>query len=194
MTLYFYTEVFPASQASVRRHAPRAVWIKTPNEFAYPTARRYYPLEVRARWNRQTLLIIEQDIVITKHTVPEMEKCPEPWCVFPYPVGANGFLMNYGFGCTKISLEVQKNLSHEEFMSHADRPCQYCGPDLNNFECADCPCFRHQDPWFRHEMMLRGFQPHIHEPPVRHLHQYDVEREGNVSDGPEGMFVWSRRQ
>jgi hypothetical protein len=184
-TFYFWTERFALSQERVRKYAPRATWIRTPPIDQDPQG---YARAVRRLWGQDAMMFIEQDIVIRKTTVPSMRDCDADWCVFPYTVGANGFLMKFGLGCTKFSLKLQEALDYEKVFTHG---MPHRTHDCNcSARCSICPCYRHQDTIIRHELAALGlYHPHVHEPAVRHQHDYTGGPD--LLDDSDGMYVWA---
>lgn len=181
-TLFVWTKDFPEAQAAVREHAPDAeIWFTG-------KGLDNYPRKTGSLWGQDDLLIVEQDIVLTADVIPSMAACPEPWCVYTYDLGVNKFPMKYGLGCTKFSLDLQKQVPFERVLTHTERPCDWCGPH----PCPVCPCHGHQDTHIRHELM-KDFgvkvSPHVHGH-LEHLHVFASET--LISDAL-GRYLWMDR-
>jgi hypothetical protein len=99
----FFTSLHPATEWSVNRHAPGAIFEDTSeNDFAYWRA-------IKKHWTGdEDLVVIEQDIEIHEDVIPSFIKCYEPWCVFVYEMGAPQCWLNESFGCTKFSAKLQR--------------------------------------------------------------------------------------
>lgn len=186
---YFWTDEFPQSQASVRKHAPDARWVELPS--GEPQA---YPRSVAEIWAQDELITIEQDIVITGEVIQSLTGCSEPWCVFTYDLGSNGYPMRYGLGCTRFSLDLQKRVSYDRVLAHKDSGCEWCQASDDGvrkaLDCQVCPCYRHQDAHLRHELMKEfgpDVVPHVHGH-VRHLH--DFTGTAMLVTDAAGNYVW----
>jgi hypothetical protein len=147
---------------AARQHAPETEFINVTDEpFAYWKA-------VEERWmSGDDLATIEHDNVITKDTVPSFEDCPMPWCAFGYPTmpGQEYNLLIYGLGCTRFRKELMSKVSPDE-IQEVWGSCVNCGP--NNLR----GCWRHIDGKIRVVLQRRGFEPHAHWPPVKHLNPF----------------------
>ena len=108
----------------------------------------------------ETFLNIEQDIEIHAAVIPSMEKCPEPWCLYPYS-GAispgppiSNFLLKKSLGCTRFSAELLT--AHPHLLD--DVPSR-------DWQRLDAEVFPRLD-WL-------GYTPHFHWPYVLHHHVYN---------------------
>lgn len=111
---------------------------------------------LRQRWDHGTLfVVVEQDMAPTKVQVDDLIRCWRPWCVYDYHVreGLGSEIAPWvGMGVVKFGARL--------FVA-APKLVENLGPTT----------------WSRldEEMgraLLRLFPPHIHEPPVEHLHDY----------------------
>lgn len=181
---YFWTRYFQKSQEAVKRYAPGATWVRTGELGSQP---QDYARKVRALWGKTSMLFVEQDIVIRAGLVRSMRECGYDWCVARYPVGSNGALLRFGLGCTKFSRRLQEALDYERVFLHNTTPGNLgcpCG-----IECEVCPCYKHQDTILRHEFTRLGMmEPHLHEPPLKHLHDY--RGHPALLDDRGGVYRW----
>lgn len=105
--------------------------------------------EFRVRWGTgDDIVTIDQDVVLVPDVVQQFDACPEPWCVFPYPYWHDQFLC-HSCGCTRFRKEVQGALRHADMEM----------------------TWNHYDGDIRSTMHDQGYgHPHVHFPPLRHLH------------------------
>jgi hypothetical protein len=192
---YFYSARFQPSLDAVRRYAPRATRVWTgPMRGPDPCL---YAKKAAGFWGRDTMIYLEQDIVIGKNTVRDLARCPRDWCVFSYGVGHNGFPMRFGLGCTKFSLALQQQLPYQRVLTHNARnnrgrggDCPACKTRTGIYceSCGDSACWQSQDTWIRHELMLLGItEPHVHGT-VAHLHDYRIFP--NLISDAGGFYDW----
>lgn len=115
----------------------------------------------------EDLMTIEHDNVITENTVTSFEDCPMPWCSFGYPTmpGQEYNLLVYGLGCTRFRKQLMAAVSPDEVQA-VHGACVNCAPDNKR------GCWRHIDGKIRHVLQRRGFEPHVHWPPVVHLNPF----------------------
>ena len=151
---YFWSADWPEARRLLAEHAPGAesVWTGA-GEYAYWR-------ETAARWGVDDLVTIEHDNGIHADVIPQFEACPEPWCSFAYKIGT--YLCTTGGGCRKLSLDLQRQVAIRDFL--------YPVRDIG--ECPECAalCWRHMDTRITETLRRAGFsEPHVHEPPVRHL-------------------------
>ena len=141
-----------------------------------------YWREFKYRWNGiNDMTVIEQDIVVRPDIIEGFEKCPQPWCVYPY-----GSLTE-SLGCTRFRKEVQQAVSVESIPnalmalpSHDfGKEIKYLLPlsrlmPTRNLACEHCNsyaiCWRHLDVRVSGAVKEKGFSVCIHSPSVRHLH------------------------
>lgn len=150
----------PLCEAALARYAPQAELFDLGNS---PTA--YHALLSELWAAGGSFLVVEHDIEIGAHVVPEAEACPEPWCAWPYVVGSSreGFIES-SLGCTRFSAEILTAVP--DLMSML--PVR----DWRRLDCEMSPRLR-----------AAGFEPHVHAPPVLHHHTYPRLPE-------EGGGVW----
>lgn len=174
-TNFYHLDEYLAAQRAMRKFIPDAEWVLTPRGEPW-----CYPDHVAASWGQDDLLIVEGDIVVTPIVAETMRDCPAPWCVFEYPLGRTRKLFEFGYGCTKWSLDFQKFFSYERVLAHGRRRgksrCLLCAAvDKTASMCRDCQtsmCHIHQDVAFWHEMIMQfgpDVRPHVHGV-VEHLH------------------------
>lgn len=93
----------------------------------------------------QDIMLIEHDIVPPSDAVKQFRNCPEPWCVFPYPVDADAMLC-HSLGCTRFRTQIQLPLPAGQFT------------------------WNEVDGAVREAVLGSGIaHPHVHFPPARHL-------------------------
>lgn len=123
----------------------------------YVALRKFWELAISLQ---APLVVVEHDHVLHDEVVPQFLGCPHAWCTFPYSIEV-GPLVEVGLGCAKFSW----------------RAMAY-NPDLvvvaGNTERDGVPA-RHwvrMDTRMAEELQRRGHAPHVHGPPVEHLHDY----------------------
>lgn len=79
----------------------------------------HYWRELKARWNgKDTLVVIEQDIIVRPEVFQGFRKCPHPWCSYGYwrvempPHSPSIFYA--GLGCTKFSAQFMEAMPFPE--------------------------------------------------------------------------------
>lgn len=115
----------------------------------------------------ETFLIVEQDVEIHGDVIPQMEQCPEPWCLFPYPGPRPsrgwsqnhadtplGHLLYRSLGCTKFSASLMAR--YPGFMS-----------GLPNHD------WRRLDAEIHPRLEAKKVTPHLHWPHVLQHHVWD---------------------
>ena len=154
-------------------------------------------------WNKDDLIIIEQDIVPTVDMIEELEECIEELCCFPYrlrdgrwsvwnnniPVdqrdntaNAEYYVEPYddlpeyapasAFGCTKIVRSIQKQIPLQLYP-------------------VEKYAWWYLDSWIServaHQLSNKRF--HLHKPPVKHNHVYEmtIEVDGKMTTLTEDM-------
>jgi hypothetical protein len=181
-TVYFWYTIWPAADQALRQHAPG--WTAT---WTGPDTGGYWR-EFSRRWDgSDDLLCVEQDVVIHDQVIPQLLACPQPWCTFGW-VSSNGNASTRWLGCTRFSAQLQRELPLDQLRCPAIHPpserCKGIFCDIGtripvgscysrHHECNDCGswCHAHMDSIFPAIMMHLGTSsPHIHTPPVRHLH------------------------
>ena len=152
-------EFWPDTHRALYRYAPQAESVKI-----RPGDWRQYGHEVLSRWGGSDLLLVEQDNVIHETVIPQLEDCPEPWCVFPYrhpSCGDDGWLVT-GLGCTRFRLEFQQKVTVAEIAAEGGN-CDKCFglPDKHE-------CWVHLDGRIGEAGERLGFTRHLHWPSAGH--------------------------
>ena len=156
ITLCVPMNLWHTTRIALRSHAPDAIIkkIRTDTiEEPWSTYRQY--------WGTDDLMIVEQDIVIHEDVIPQFESCPEPWCLFPFPHYAEGGgLMMSGVGCNRFRREFMEAVTVEDIESQY-ASCILC-------EGNNPRCWKHIDGRINDAGHARGFEIHVHYPPVGH--------------------------
>lgn len=105
------------------------------------------------------LMVVEHDVVIDERVVPAFLECPEPWCGFGYDVA-----VGYGvyLGCTRFRGSVLEAV-----------------PDMFELVQDERQSGVPAKAWYRIDVRIdqvlrqRGYTPHLHMPPVRHLNEHN---------------------
>ncbi len=147
---YVEPKLHPLTLAALKRYAPDADLVDL------GLAWDAYYLFLAQLWDEgEGFLIVEEDIEIHADVIPQLEACPEPWCLFGFP-GAGGALLHGSLGCTRFSTELIAAV-----------------PDLmSKLPVRD---WKRLDSEILPALLKRGYEQHIHEPPVPH-HHYRPER------------------
>jgi hypothetical protein len=114
----------------------------------------YYTLLCQLWADGDGWLNVEQDIEIHDSVIPQLEACPEPWCLFAYQGAgyddADRYL--YGsLGCTRFSSELMT--AHPQFMQEIK------GRSWQQLDSHILP-----------GLLGLGYTQHIHWPAVLHHH------------------------
>ena len=144
-----YVHVHPLALTALVKHAPEAQLFDVSGDIAH-----YYLLLAELWAEKQSLLIIEQDIEIREGTIPSLEDCPEPWCLFPYPgpnpaIGwsqGDAHFLTKSLGCTRFSAQLMTE--QPGLFDHLPSP----------WDRLDLELYR--------KLTGLGYEPHIHKPPV----------------------------
>lgn len=148
-----FTALHPRAAAALSAHAPQAEYFELG-----PQADAYWQLLSTLWQEGQAFLNVEQDNEIHGEVVADLEKCEEPWCLYPYPGDAprsgEGDRLLYGaLGCTRFAAVLMER--HPDLMTNLP---------VRNWQRLDC----HILPALR----ALGYEQHIHNPPVIHHHVY----------------------
>lgn len=192
-TCYYHLDHYEVSQRSVKAYAPDAEWVYTTRGEPW-----LYPDHVASVWGQDDLLVLEGDIIINGEVMATMSDCGRPWCVYNYPLSRTRRLMNFGYGCTKFSKELQQGFDYQRVLDHGKSKCIMCdaASDRRTGDCEDCKvsiCHLHQDTAFWHEMIKTfgiGTSPHLHGT-VGHLH---LGTRSYLGATEAGLHVWLERQ
>ena len=156
----------PDAVAAIARYAPQAEQPDvTGNKYAYWR-------EISARWTGEAdLIIIEQDIEIAADTIASLEDCPEPWCVFAYPIFRRKIRLRVGLGCTKISAAAQRQVTARA-IAEGFALCR---------DCKGAGCWWHLDGRVSAMLKHAGYAPHVHGDVIHH-HDYHGPADGPAKD------------
>ncbi len=118
---------------------------------------------LRGQWetcaaNRQDLMVVEHDVVIHGDAFAQFDACPEPMCVFTYWLGAS---YGYGLGCVRFRGSLVR--MHRDAVDRAGRLTTDGLPVVGHWKRMDT------------RMWQALGRPHVHEPPVKHLHDYPMK-------------------
>jgi hypothetical protein len=158
ITLCCPARFWDSCRDALAEHAPDAIIIP----IAVEDYRGWWR-EISARWlGEEGLLLVEQDIAIHDRVIPELEACPEPWCLFPFPrPELPETLQDRGIACTRFSAGFQRAVPVTEIEA-VPGSCWEC-------KGVDPKCWRHIDGRIKAAAEARGFtEPHLHWPPVVH--------------------------
>lgn len=148
-----HTEVKPGVREALR--ATGLEW----SEFDVSGSDNAYWDLLSQMWRRRdTIVIIEQDIIVRPDSIDEMLDCTEEWCAFSYPYLAGTYP---GLGCAKFEGSLLQRwpdvMDHVATMSNDDHPRKhYCTLDA----------------FMRSTLMGLGVIQHVHGPPVGHWRPY----------------------
>lgn len=162
-----YIRMQPETDQALKAYAPTAVRVSTSlTEYSYYWA-------VRDHWNQgSSLMVVEQDIVITAEVVSSFSSCEQPWCIYEY-LGRNNEPFAGALGCTKFSAALQAAVVLESIYS----PELCSGAADPRFK--EVPGGRTGVPWTQLDSWLkgglwdRGYRLHKHGT-VIHLHDYQA--------------------
>lgn len=170
ITVVPYVHLHPLAREGLEKYAPDAYRVDVS---ARDTT--YWRLICSLWQRRETFLLIEQDIEIHDDVLPQMEACPEPWCIFPYPgpqpprgwsqggldhlaYGSlpwpHDHLLSRSLGCTKFSAELAAALPR----------LMWYLPETD---------WRTLDAEIHRTLVDLRVQPHFHLPPVLQHHVWD---------------------
>lgn len=119
----------------------------------------YATLLADAWTSERTFVVVEQDIVPPPGAIMELVHCGALWCVHEYPV--SGRLYGPLLGLAKFSYALQ--LLHPDAMTDALH--------YRKGKRSWCPWRSCSEAVASHLMGL-GIEPHVHQPPAIHLHDY----------------------
>lgn len=107
----------------------------------------------------ETFTVIEHDVELHSEVIPGFIECPELWCVFPY-LGPPGSKLTFdsALGCVRFRRELM--IEHPDAL-----------PGMMHLQ-APHRDWRRLDSSIAHELRQRGYTAHVHEPAVRHHHEY----------------------
>ena len=149
--------LWPATAAALSAYAPGAEIIPIPaDDISRPWA------DYAARWGRDDLVVIEQDVIIHAGVLPSFEACPESWCLFPARHYARGGgFMDTGILCNRFRREFMQAVPVEA-VEAIPGSCPRCDGG------KDPRCWAHLDGRTRAAGEAAGFRIHVHWPSVGH--------------------------
>lgn len=112
----------------------------------------------RCARTKTDLMIVEHDIVAHADVLSQFGNCPEPMCAFTYWLGGD---YGYGLGCTRFRASLV--CATPDAVERAGRTVSDGLPVQGHWKRMDTRMWQ-----------VLG-TPHVHEPPVRHLHTYPME-------------------
>ncbi len=106
-----------------------------------------YDKALKNVWEKDSLIVVEQDVVPTVEMVEELFGCADPWCIFEYEIRYMDdknppFYPQTGLGLTKFSLNAQHIAGSEKWFGRG--------------------------PWFNLDgrvtgaLVQAGYRPHVH--------------------------------
>ena len=119
--------------------------------------------QVLGRWwencgrTRRDLMVVEHDVVVHGDVLRSFDECPEPLCAFTYWLGGS---YGYGLGCTRFRRELIR--VHPDAVDRAGHLTTDGLPVVGHWKRMDTRMWQVLGP------------PHVHEPPVKHLHEYPM--------------------
>jgi hypothetical protein len=157
-----HTSLHPLARLALERYASQAEYFPL-RPSALPDE-QYWRL-LNDIWREgQAFLNVEHDIEIHGDVLPQVEACPEPWCVFSYYGGADGAgncqVIDGSLGCVRFSADM---LTAEPTVFDDLRDCN------GQLACRD---WHRLDVEIKPALIARGYAIHHHEPMVLHHHVY----------------------
>ena len=114
----------------------------------------YFDLVSELWSRRETVTIVEHDIVVWPGAIQDLENCSEDWCTYPYYCSL-GWIQD-GLGCTKFSgalMERYPEFFAEPYPTCCNHSKHYCGLDR----------------FIAHRFEELEVKPHVHSPGVTNL-------------------------
>jgi len=113
---------------------------------------RRYEEYLRAYWNTDDIIIVEQDIKVYGEEIKSLISCKKDWCAYQYKHRSDGAAMvTHGLGLTKISRAAQRVATPGKWLE-------------GTYETLDARVLG----W----LSVNGWHPHIHGT-VQHEHKTD---------------------
>lgn len=154
MILVPYTRLHPTTARLLNQHAPGHVRVRLdPTDDA-----AYWALLARLWREPGDLMVVEQDIGLRAGVVEALAACREPWCGFPYAIGAQLLVC---LGCTRFTAELK---AAEPDLLDAVGEDGTGGLPARHWKRLDVRILDH--------LRARGYTQHRHEPSVTHYHKY----------------------
>ena len=156
ITLCCPVRLWPATATALAEHAPQALIVPIGEVDITQPWTTY-----AQHWGTDDLLIVEQDVIIHADVIPQLEACPEPWCVFPGRHQAQGGgWMKDGLLCNRFRTEFMQAVPVEA-VEAIPASCPRC-------EGHNPKCWAHLDGRTREAGEAAGFKIHVHWPSVGH--------------------------
>jgi hypothetical protein len=134
-----YTKLHPVTEFVLTSYRPEYVDVSAPDGY-----RQFF----KGLWERrETVIIVEHDIVPWPGALDELWQCPCTWGSYTYHLHG-GLGIHHGFGCTKLSARLMEETSDVWESS-------------SGWNMLDQVLF--------FEARALGFEPHHHRPAVTHL-------------------------
>ena len=140
-----FTDLAPETRAALVADGIDARYVDVSDDH-----RSYWRLMLNLWEARETVILVEHDIVISPGTVADFLACPKDWCSRPYLMGA---IEGTAFGCTKFS----GSLMARQPTAVSRIPYQHRS-------------WHALDSMVTGTLRRNGELEHIHGPAVRHLH------------------------
>jgi hypothetical protein len=140
-----FTQVQPETWDALERYAPNAEFVRMDSDTSY------YNLMATLWQGDGSLLVVEHDVVIHEHVIPEFSTCPQSWCSFPYSGGY--VLFDEGLGCARFSFSLLRRLPH-------------LIADITDRHWSSL------DSRIADSLRAAGHKVHVHGPPVGHAHRW----------------------
>jgi hypothetical protein len=143
-----FTFINERHRESIRRFAPQAELVDVSGDDLD------YSCVVSQLWrDGDDFAIVEHDIEIHATVMSEFALCPEPWCVFLYDHGPDGYgVLMPAFGCVRFRKELLR-----------------AQPEIaairSSWECYDSEV--------KCALIAAGYSQHVHHPPVLHHHVWN---------------------
>lgn len=118
----------------------------------------YAELLVRLWQEGEAFAIVEHDVVVRPDVLQAFDACPEPYCAFPYELG---LYVAPALGCTRFRAELLERIPDAAERA-ARTPSVWGAP--GHWRQLDVALLG----WVLRDE--EGLQPHVHVPPVEHLH------------------------
>jgi hypothetical protein len=138
-----FTKVLPVQRETLERYGLQVEYIPMGADTDY------WELLCRLWSDGRTFVVIEHDILPWPTAIEELASCEHQWCTFQYHIG-EAYAPLYMLGCCKFGDVIMKALPN-------------AWRDVSN------RYWRGLDAQFCLEAMLKGYIPHLHQPPVIHL-------------------------
>jgi hypothetical protein len=109
----------------------------------------YWKLLCELWERRETVVIVEHDIIPWPGAIQALLDCPYHWCSYTYSM-KGGYGIHHGLGCTKLDTQFMDKF-----------------PDV--WVNIDSTNWKHLDAQLSQMARFNDFYPHPHNPPVTHV-------------------------